>query len=119
MHDLLQADGLRPWRLEPLVQICRNYRRLGQFHLAHLFSSVALQTPYPADDVIFIEKSVYEYELLLEHALACKQLGDEEQAKRLGERILLGESSMDEETRAFVIESLHVENGSEGTPNRG
>lgn len=88
LHDLLQAYGLRPWRLEPLVQICRMYRKLRQFHLAHMFSAKALEVPYPKDDLLFIERSVYEYELLLEHAIACRAIGEEKKAAELCERVL-------------------------------
>jgi hypothetical protein len=84
----LQAYGLRPSRLEPLLQICRMYRKLKQFHLAHLFSKVALRTPYPADDLLFIERPVYQYEMILEHAIACCELGQFANAIELSERVL-------------------------------
>lgn len=85
--SFLDAFQLRPWRLEPLLPICQTYRSLGQFALAHMFSRPILTAPYP-DDLLFIERPVYDYALLTEHAIACYWVGEHEEAVRLNERIL-------------------------------
>jgi tetratricopeptide (TPR) repeat protein len=70
----LRACEFRPKRVEPIYQIARFYRETGQYHLAHLFFRAVIDTPYP-EDLLFIERSIYEYELWLEYALCCERLG--------------------------------------------
>ena len=41
-----------------------------------------IDTPYP-EDLLFIEKSIYQHELPLEYALCCEQLGNWESFKSL------------------------------------
>jgi len=39
-----------------------------------LFSRGVIHAPYP-EDLLFIEKSIYEHELAQEYKLCCEQLG--------------------------------------------
>ena len=64
----LRAYEFRPTRVEPIYQIARFYREHGRYHLAHLFSRAVIDTPYP-EDLLFIEKNIYQHELRLEYAL--------------------------------------------------
>jgi len=81
----LHAHEFRPTRLEPIYQIARFYREQGQYHLAYLFSRAAIDTPYP-EDLLFIEKSIYQHELPMEFALCCEQLGKRVEPVRASER---------------------------------
>jgi glycosyltransferase involved in cell wall biosynthesis len=87
LHDYLEAYEMRPHRLEPLLPLSKYYRGIGHFTLAHTFSRPALFTKYP-DDILFIERPVYEYALLMEHAIACYWIGDHQEAIRLNKQIL-------------------------------
>jgi glycosyltransferase involved in cell wall biosynthesis len=69
----LRAYEFRPTRVEPIYQIARFYRETGQYHLGHLFSRAVLHVPYP-EDLLFIERSIYEHDLKLEYDLCCEQL---------------------------------------------
>jgi len=70
----LRAYEFRPTRVEPIYQIARFYREHGQYHLGYLFSRAVFDTPYP-EDLLFIEKGIYQHELALEYALCREQLG--------------------------------------------
>lgn len=87
VEAFLNAYQARPWRLEPLLPLCLMYRAQNEFALAHLFSRPALDTPFP-DDSLFVERAVYDYALLMEHAIACYWINDHEQAIRLNDQLL-------------------------------
>jgi glycosyltransferase involved in cell wall biosynthesis len=70
----LRAYEYRPTRLEPIYHVARFYRENGQYHLGYLFSRAVINTPYP-DDILFIEKGIYEHDLPQEYALCCERLG--------------------------------------------
>lgn len=57
----LEAFALRPHRAEPLVKIAQYYIDNNQMHLAFLFAARAVQIPYPAHDVLFVEKYMYDF----------------------------------------------------------
>jgi glycosyltransferase involved in cell wall biosynthesis len=81
----LRAYEFRPTRIEPIYQIARYYRETGQYHLAYLFSRAVIDTPYP-EDLLFIEKNIYQHELQMEYALCCEQLGKRDQTVHASER---------------------------------
>jgi|SRR5579859_5571852 len=75
----LEAYQLRPTRAEPLFRIAKFYRESGQYRLALLFAGAAMHIPVP-DDLLFIERSVYESDLPLEYAQCCSHLGLQQEA---------------------------------------
>ena len=81
MDAYLRAYEFRPTRLEPLFHIANFYRVNQRYHLGYLFSHPVVETPYP-DDLLFIEKSIYDYELWQEYALCRDRLGKQEEAAR-------------------------------------
>jgi hypothetical protein len=87
LNSYLAAYQLRPSRLEPIHYIARFYREFKQFHLGYLFSRLCIETPYP-DDILFIEKNIYEYELPLEYGICCYWTGLHEEAIRVNEAII-------------------------------
>lgn len=83
----LEAYRFRPSRLEPLFYVARFYRETEQYPLGFLFSRTTIETPYP-DDILFVEKTVYQYELPQEYAICCSRIGKHEEAIRAFEGIL-------------------------------
>jgi tetratricopeptide (TPR) repeat protein len=64
MHALecyLKAFSMNPKRIEPLIKIVQHYISENNHALAFLFASRACQMPYPAEDVLFVEKGAYDY----------------------------------------------------------
>jgi hypothetical protein len=57
----LQAYSMSPHRAEPLVEIADYYAYINDMSLAFLFARRAVDIPYPAQDLLFIQKYAYEY----------------------------------------------------------
>jgi len=57
----LKAHTMLPHRAEPLVRIAAYYIYTKQYPVAYLFAQRAAQLPYPLSDVLFVEKSIYDY----------------------------------------------------------
>jgi glycosyltransferase involved in cell wall biosynthesis len=64
----LEAWEIRPNRAEPLHQISRVYRHMGHPRLAYLYAKMALDIPYPQDDILFVSADVYKFGILDEVA---------------------------------------------------
>ena len=60
----LEAWQLRPFRAEPLHQIARIYRLMGHPRLGFLFAKMAMDMPYPQEDILFVSEDVYRYGVL-------------------------------------------------------
>ena len=60
----LEAWELRPNRAEPLYQIARVYRLMGHPRLGYLYAKMAIEIPYPAEDILFVQEDVYKYGIL-------------------------------------------------------
>ena len=61
----LDAWEFRPIRAEPLYQIARLYRQVhDRPRLAYFYAKMALEIPYPQDDILFISDDVYKWQLL-------------------------------------------------------
>ena len=58
----LKAYSMRPWRIEPLINLALHYLEAGNFAVAYLFALRAVETAYPASDVLFVEKWMYTYQ---------------------------------------------------------
>ena len=70
----------RPTRAEPLYRIGRLYLGARNYLLAYAVLSLAISLPIP-DDVLFIDKSIYEYSAGFELANSAALIGKEEEAR--------------------------------------
>ncbi len=61
LHYYLQAYQMRPHRIEPLIKIAQHYLNENKMDLCFLFAKYAAGLSYPKDDVLFIERDVYNY----------------------------------------------------------
>ena len=59
VHELLKAYELRPQRAETLYDLAKYYRERGENFTSLLFSEAAMRTPYPQDDLLFVNDFVY------------------------------------------------------------
>lgn len=57
----IKAYQMRPHRAEPLVAIADYYVAIGHMQLAYLFAKRAAEIEYPTQDVLFVEKYIYNY----------------------------------------------------------
>lgn len=57
-----KAYRMRPNRIEPLVKIADHYIREDDHEFAFMYSQRACQKQYPYQDVLFVEKDMYDYQ---------------------------------------------------------
>lgn len=95
-HDYasIVAEHLRAWRLRPsraeaLWQLARYCRQNDKFADGYLFAKTGKDIPLPAD-ILFVKKSVYEWQLLDEFAVCACWIG-QYQASADAARQLLAE----------------------------
>lgn len=61
LYYYLEAYNMRPTRAEPLTCIADYYCRHEQFVTSFLFAKKAIEIPYPENDILLIDKNIYEY----------------------------------------------------------
>jgi tetratricopeptide (TPR) repeat protein len=124
MKAYLQAFAYRPNRAEPLYCIGLHYQHRKQYALAKLYLGWAMQIPFPAKDVLFVESDVYRFLLPLEYAVACYWLGQHQEAIEVTDRLLAdGALSLERRehllrNRQFSLDVLHVESRSTISPSK-
>lgn len=64
----LQAYNLRPTRIESLFNLARIHRLNGNPRLGHLFAKMGTQITLPPEDVLFVSKDIYEWQIFDELA---------------------------------------------------
>ncbi len=85
---LLNAFEERPTRAEPLHALCRHYRLQGKSQLAMTLALRALQIGFPAEDTLFVAKSVYDWELWEEVMISAYYVGRHDLGLAACERLL-------------------------------
>jgi len=91
LNTYLQAYNFRPTRLEPIYHIANFYREQEQFALGYHFARLVQEVPYP-DDVLFVERDIYEFLMPLEYAMCCQGTGRFAEAVRTYERVMAVEN---------------------------
>ena len=75
-NELLQAYESRPWRYESLYLLVKYLRENGQVQAAYTYCAfVGNGIPYPKEDTLFIEKTIYDYYLPLEYGICAYGTG--------------------------------------------
>ena len=72
----LDAYQNRPHRAEPLFRIGKFYRNRSEYHTAILFLKLAADIPFPSQDILFVEKDIYDFNILFEMTVCCHLVGD-------------------------------------------
>lgn len=83
LNYYMQAYSMRPIRAEPLVRIAQHYIQTGEIALAYLFAYRAVALPFPIQEVLWIEKDIYNfsrYDILSQCAWWLKEYEIGEQA---------------------------------------
>lgn len=114
LNSYLQAYNFRPWRLEPIYAIARFYREHQQWSLGYHFARLCTEVGYP-EDILFVERPVYEYLLPYEYVICCLNTARREEAQRVME-ILEREGNISEEMmRQLKVQWSDGESGAAGT----
>ena len=107
LRAYLRAVAYRPHRAEPLYQIGLFHQVRREYDLARLFFEKAMELPYPAADVLFVETDVYRFLLPLEYAVACYWLGMHREAIATTNS-LLGMNSLSVQRRELLLRNLKL-----------
>lgn len=73
---LWRAHDLHPGRAEALYEISGEARKRGEFTLAHLAASQAVEIPRPEGATLFLADWVYEYGCLFEFSVTSQRVGN-------------------------------------------
>lgn len=84
----LAAYAARPQRAEPLCELARYHRERAEYALACLYACRAVDTPRPADDILFVDAQVYAWRALDELAVSAFYTPFREQGKVALQRLL-------------------------------
>lgn len=57
----LDAYRYRPSRAEPLYYLAKHYRETEDLAQAFIFGLAAMQTPYPTNEILFVQSDVYRW----------------------------------------------------------
>ena len=85
---LLEAWQLRPTRAEALHELARRCNARSQPHAAYHFAEAGLRIPYPAGDLLFVHRWIYDWGLRMEQAVAAHDAGRPEEALALNDMLL-------------------------------
>lgn len=83
----LEAANDRPWRAEPWWALAVLYHQAGMLGVAELYARRAAALPYPNQDGLFVQKTVYEWRAADELACILSKVGRLEEARRVLERL--------------------------------
>jgi glycosyltransferase involved in cell wall biosynthesis len=115
----LDAYQFRPRRAEPLYQLARFHRERSEWSLASLFAQQAAAIPRPADDILFVDDSVYLWRSLDELGVAAYWAGQRAEGKAATERVL-AEGHVPASERPRIESNLGFYLGNaDGTPDAG
>lgn len=85
---LLQAWNIRPHRAEPLLHLARTHRLNENPRLAYMFAKQALEIEFPQNDILFLCRSVYEWEILDEIGAVAHTIGQFEVGYHVCKKLL-------------------------------
>jgi glycosyltransferase involved in cell wall biosynthesis len=91
LESYLQAWQYDPTRCGPLYRIAMHYQSKGEYHTSHIFLSRAMQVPRPADNRLFVEQTIYDFQLPIEYAVAAYYAGQHAEAIATNNALLRSE----------------------------
>ena len=84
----LAAFDYRPARAEPLYHIAQHYRGTEEYDLGYAYAKLAMDLPYPEQDILFITRRIYDYGIATEYAICCEHLEKDSEAISASNRVL-------------------------------
>jgi tetratricopeptide (TPR) repeat protein len=69
IESLLLAYQTRQHRAEPLYELAKYYRMKGHHATGMIFCKLGLSIPFPKDDILFIQRDIYDHQLEYEYTI--------------------------------------------------
>ena len=104
LKSYYEAYHYRPSRVEPLYYLASYYRSKNDFAKAYLISCVGTNIPL-SKDVLFVEKWIYDYGMLLERSVDAYWIGKYEECQKISKQ-LLTYSELPENIRTVIEQNL-------------
>lgn len=76
LYYYMKAYENRPCRVESLIKIAQHYLKTNEMSSCYLFAKKAVDTPYPTDDILFVEKDLYDFSRYDTLGIAAWYVGD-------------------------------------------
>jgi glycosyltransferase involved in cell wall biosynthesis len=91
-QELLKAYTMDPLRAEPIKVIIDHYLSVGEWNLAYMFSTFAInalhdKNPYPTK-LLFVDESLYIWRFLEVHAAACFYTNKRDEGKKAYQELI-------------------------------
>jgi glycosyltransferase involved in cell wall biosynthesis len=102
------AQSYRPSRLEPTYRLASYYRRQGNYLDGYLVAERGLNMPL-SNDILFVEKWIYDYGLLLEFSI-CAYWTERYTQALLASYLILAKPSIPEDVRECVEKNIYWAN---------
>ena len=99
----LRAYETRPTRAESLHAIACHYRKLGRYHLGHLFAQRAVAITLPTEDILFVWAAAHSWAARDEQAVCASQLGRHSEAFALFRQLLAGDNLAPEDRIRIAV----------------
>jgi glycosyltransferase involved in cell wall biosynthesis len=103
-----KAYRYRTSRMEPLYYLASFFRKKGDFESAYKTAKIAEKMPL-SDDVLFVEKWLHDYELLLELSISAYWIGKYSECQQLSLK-LLAKPDLPKHVRECVQQNLGFAN---------
>jgi glycosyltransferase involved in cell wall biosynthesis len=124
-RELMEAYRMRPWRLEPLHLIVQQLRIRQEYEQGYrLAAFIAQGIEFPSQEILFIDKPVYDYLLLLEYGVCAMGTGRATEALAAFNKILERDDLPEDveasarRGRKIALEHLYPQNDEQGEKNR-
>lgn len=86
----LKAHNYLPSRATPLFHLSMEYRKYNDFKTAYKYAKMGEPIPYPKDQVLFLSKSVYDWQMKNEVAVCAFMLGEYGECLEMCEKMMAG-----------------------------
>ena len=113
MESYLAAFQYQPDRAGPLYRIAMHYQAKAEYHVSHLYFSRAMRVPRPAPNRLFVEQTLYDFQIPLEYAVACYYASQHSESIAVNNALLrsglLPPHAVDQviRNRRFSVDALH------------
>lgn len=104
VDSFYKAFTYRPTRAEPLYYLINYYRSNNMNHQGYALANLALRIPQPKD-LLFVEKWIYDYGILMEFSICAYWIGDYSTALQASIK-LLENTTLPQNVRNQVVENL-------------
>ena len=88
VQEFMNAWNYRPGRAEPIYQLARIYRALGKNAIAYMYAQQANKIPFPQNDILFLPKEQYDWQMEDELASTAFYVGEYQEGYDAAMRLL-------------------------------